>query len=259
MKPTTMGSVMGVVLAAACGLAAADYTIGSSFNKDTEGWGTLNDVQNFQWDGGIGNPAGAIRGQDIGSGNVWYFTASTLYHGDLSGAYGNTLSWELLGIVGNHTTIPDQADVMLTGAGITIGIDADVQPLNGQWTPWEVVIAPGAWRTVTNTSNGALGTPVDEAQIRAVLADVIGLYIRGEYTNTAGDRMALDNVSLIVGGLCPADLAAPYGVINVFDLFAYLDAYNAADPIADIAEPFGVFNLFDVFEYLDLYNTGCFP
>ena len=56
---------------------------------------------------------------------------------------------------------------------------------------------------------------------------------------------------------CPADLAAPLGVLNFFDVSAFLAAYNAQDPAADFAEPFGVFNFFDLSAFLAAYNAGC--
>ena len=56
---------------------------------------------------------------------------------------------------------------------------------------------------------------------------------------------------------CPADLAAPAGVLNFFDLAAYLDLYNAGSPQADWAAPAGTLNFFDLAAYLDAYNTGC--
>lgn len=56
---------------------------------------------------------------------------------------------------------------------------------------------------------------------------------------------------------CPTDLAAPFGVLNFFDLAAYLDLFNATDPGADIAEPFGVVNFFDLVAYLNAFAEGC--
>lgn len=57
--------------------------------------------------------------------------------------------------------------------------------------------------------------------------------------------------------LCPADLAPPFGVLNFFDLAAYIALYNAMDPAADLAPPFGVWNFFDLAAYIALYNAGC--
>lgn len=59
---------------------------------------------------------------------------------------------------------------------------------------------------------------------------------------------------------CPADLdppGAPDGVLNFFDVAAYLGLYNAQDPEADFAEPFGTLNFFDVAAFIAAYNAGC--
>ena len=54
-----------------------------------------------------------------------------------------------------------------------------------------------------------------------------------------------------------ADVAEPFGVINFFDLSAYITLFNAQDPAADLAGPFGTLNFFDVAAYVDLFNQGC--
>ena len=58
-------------------------------------------------------------------------------------------------------------------------------------------------------------------------------------------------------GCSTADLAEPFGTVNVFDLFAYLGLYAAQEPSADLAEPFGTINVFDLFSYLERYAQGC--
>ena len=56
---------------------------------------------------------------------------------------------------------------------------------------------------------------------------------------------------------CPADLAPPFGVLNFFDLAAYIGLFNAGSPDAYLAAPFGALNFFDVAAYLAFYNAGC--
>jgi hypothetical protein len=58
-------------------------------------------------------------------------------------------------------------------------------------------------------------------------------------------------------GPCPADLAPPFGTLNIFDVSAYLNAYNDNNPAADLAEPVGVLNFFDISAYLQSYAAGC--
>lgn len=59
------------------------------------------------------------------------------------------------------------------------------------------------------------------------------------------------------GGCSDADVAEPFGVLNFFDVAAFISAFNAQDPSADIAAPFGAWNFFDVSTYITLYNQGC--
>lgn len=55
---------------------------------------------------------------------------------------------------------------------------------------------------------------------------------------------------------CEADFNND-GILNFFDISAYLAAFNTQDPAADIAEPFGVWNFFDLAAFMSLYNAGC--
>lgn len=54
---------------------------------------------------------------------------------------------------------------------------------------------------------------------------------------------------------CPADLNGD-GVLNFFDVSAFLGAYTASDPAADFTGD-GVFNFFDVSAFLTAFSTGC--
>ncbi len=53
-----------------------------------------------------------------------------------------------------------------------------------------------------------------------------------------------------------ADLAAPFGELNFFDVSAFLTGYNAQDAAADLNND-GVFDFFDVSSFLTTYNAGC--
>jgi hypothetical protein len=54
---------------------------------------------------------------------------------------------------------------------------------------------------------------------------------------------------------CAGDLTGD-GVLNFFDVSAFLNAYTAMDPIADFTGD-GVFDFFDVSAFLNAYNGGC--
>jgi hypothetical protein len=54
---------------------------------------------------------------------------------------------------------------------------------------------------------------------------------------------------------CPADLTGD-GVLNFFDVSAFLSAFSAADPAADFNND-GEFNFFDVSAFLGAFTAGC--
>ncbi len=173
--------------------------IAYSFDSDAMGWGTVSDATGFMWDDTIGNGGlGAIRARDVVSGDIWYFNAPAGDLGDLSGLYGNSISYDLMALTGNQALGGDRADIMISGAGMTIGIDLDAQPVRDEWVSVSTMVSTDLdWRVVDDFGDG--GMSADEVtleQFQAVLADVTGFYIRGEYTS-GGDAMALDNVNLV--------------------------------------------------------------
>lgn len=54
---------------------------------------------------------------------------------------------------------------------------------------------------------------------------------------------------------CPADLTGD-GVLNFFDVSAFLSGFAASDPIADFTGD-GVYNFFDVSAFLSAFAAGC--
>ncbi|MEZ6241648.1 MAG: FG-GAP repeat protein [Phycisphaerales bacterium] len=60
-----------------------------------------------------------------------------------------------------------------------------------------------------------------------------------------------------VGSPCPADLAEPYGVLDIDDALAFLTAFADEDPAADLAVPLGVFDFSDALAFLLAFTAGC--
>lgn len=82
--------------------------------------------------------------------------------------------------------------------------------------------------------------------------------------NDLVDVVTLDSVlstksvsllSVSLSSACPADLTGE-GTLNFFDVSAFIDAFNAHDPVADF-HPDGVFNFFDISDYLAAFSSGC--
>jgi hypothetical protein len=256
-KPMNIAS--NLALAAAVAVASlvcpARADLVYTFDADLEGWSSINDTSTFVWDGAIGNPGGAARGVDQAAGDIWYYAAPAGDLGPLGSLYGRRVSYEIRGITGNQTSIGALADVMIVGNGQRIGVNFAVQPVNGQWTAWSVAVdASAAWR-VSATDGTLSGPNLTEGQIRAVLEDATGLFIRGEYTN-GSDSTALDNVVIETGGCNDADFAAPFGTLDFFDVQAFLAAFSAHASAADLNGD-GVFDFFDVQRFLTSFSAGC--
>ncbi len=56
---------------------------------------------------------------------------------------------------------------------------------------------------------------------------------------------------------CPADVAEPFGVLDLADVQAFIAAFVAGDPLADIADPSGVLDLADVQAFIASFVAGC--
>jgi hypothetical protein len=56
---------------------------------------------------------------------------------------------------------------------------------------------------------------------------------------------------------CDADIAPPFGVLDLADINAFVTAFVAQQPPADLAAPFGVFDLADINAFVTSFNAGC--
>ncbi len=56
---------------------------------------------------------------------------------------------------------------------------------------------------------------------------------------------------------CPADIAAPFGVLDLADISAFVTAFTTGAPAGDVAEPFGVFDLADISGFVQAFLDGC--
>lgn len=64
-------------------------------------------------------------------------------------------------------------------------------------------------------------------------------------------------VAYDTGTGCPADMVAPFGVLDLSDVQAFIAAFVAGDPMADLAEPAGVLDLADVQVFVSSFMAGC--
>lgn len=80
------------------------------------------------------------------------------------------------------------------------------------------------------------------------------LVLGGSFT-TAGSLSSGKVAAILSAPACPADLTGD-GVLDFFDISAFLNAFNAMDPAADFTGE-GIFDFFDVSAFLNAFNAGC--
>ena len=128
-----------------------------------------------------------------------------------------------------------------------------VAPDNG---PNGVVTLAGAFGAVDFTGYTEFSDPWDYAT--PVLIGIGQVYGPGhEPINAFGfnGRIYSAQFHISCEATCPADLTGD-GVLNFFDISAFLSAFSAMNPIADLTND-GVFNFFDVSAFLAAFAAGC--
>jgi len=59
------------------------------------------------------------------------------------------------------------------------------------------------------------------------------------------------------GGCNDADIAEPFGVLDLGDVQTFIAGFTSQDPVADLAAPFGVWDLADVQAFIAAFTAGC--
>ncbi|MEO8591658.1 MAG: gliding motility-associated C-terminal domain-containing protein [Flavobacteriales bacterium] len=157
----------------------------SRFTTSTEGWSIAGDgIGPFLV--GDGNPGGCIQANDLNLDAVWYWSAPCSFLGNKSASIGSYLYFDR-----KTTDIgdADPADVVMEGAGISIGTTLSMGP-GTEWTHQGVQLVASAWHRMVP------GLPaVTQAEMQAVMGSLTKLWIKGEY-GIPVDMGWLDNVIL---------------------------------------------------------------
>ncbi|MEM1183505.1 MAG: GC-type dockerin domain-anchored protein [Planctomycetota bacterium] len=86
----------------------------------------------------------------------------------------------------------------------------------------------------------------------------------GDFDDTLGDESY--GALMYIGNLNPeeppmgcnaADIALPFGILDLSDIDAFIAAFATSDPVADIAAPFGVIDLSDIDAFIGAFLAGC--
>ena len=80
--------------------------------------------------------------------------------------------------------------------------------------------------------------------------DASNALVGGSFSLTGGFWAGVDSAAP-----CPGDLTGD-GILNFFDVSAFLSAFSSMNPIADFTND-GIFNFFDVSAFLSAFSAGC--
>lgn len=181
------------IAAGLCAAAAAHATVlaESTFDTGAEGWKAGNGASNFTWHSTGGHPGGYVSANDAATDKVWAFIAPDSFLGNMSAAFGGTLSYDLKSSNPSLSSGGAYPEVKLIGGpGGLVLVEATNDAPGKFWNTFSVQMTPGAWHI--GDLNGAVATAAD---LQSVLGNLTALYIRGEFSLKA-DVGSLDNVVL---------------------------------------------------------------
>lgn len=130
-----------------------------------------------------------------------------------------------------------------------VGVDSLPLRDGAHWVE-EVVIDLRAWDA--GTDSGTTFTAINEdTDPREPIRS-----IAGEPPFAGTGPLGTMRFTFVRAISCGADLASPFGVVDLFDLLAYFDAFGAQDASADLNTD-GSFDVFDVLAYVDAFTQPC--
>jgi hypothetical protein len=165
----------------------------STFDTSNDGWVIVSypfqshvkapGTSPLPFDGGFGTPPGSVRVGDVfGETGI---SAPAAFLGDRSASYGDTLSYDIFIRFSDEVSYPA---VVFNGGDMSLYYIAPPPILKG-WEHRVVPLSETGWRVSDS------GVAATEAQFKAVLQNLVGLYIYTEW-NTGLDDTNVDNVSI---------------------------------------------------------------
>lgn len=178
--------------------------ITSTFDTDADGWVALYNVgtvatSTYQSSGG--NPGGFMSaapptaGGSVNTSMAWYWQAPAKFLGQHDLSFGQLLEFDLIqSVAGTDNTV---SDVVVGGpSGATLHYTFPQKPQTS-WTSYSIPLDNTAdWRY-----GGKTGAVASKYQIKYILSNVTGLWMRCKYINSAGYTCGIDNVRLGVRSL----------------------------------------------------------
>jgi hypothetical protein len=183
-------------------------------------------ITNEAWDYRVGN------GVDVESSSEGGFNVGFVRPGEW---IEYTVSSPRPAPTGSTPASPRRARAARSGSPSTVRTSAPGSP-----SP-----RPAAWQSWTTVSS--------EVELAA------GEYVM-RWENLSGGNTSYNFnwfEGQFLGGGCPADLAEPFGILDLADINAFTLGFVTQDQASDLAEPFGVLDLADINAFVASFTAGC--
>ncbi|MFI4856008.1 MAG: laminin B domain-containing protein [Phycisphaerales bacterium JB065] len=250
-----MRGILWCALVASASSAWAGAPIVENFEGGVSGWRVADmvcggpylspaGIYEVDWNESGGNPGAYISRLDPSS-NCFYFEASEVFTGDLSGYVGGRLGYSVRTDLDNYDL---ERGVILIGADNTVLYGELPLPATGIWGRRCLLLNAASFR-VGNRS-GAIATP---AQFQAVMADVAKLYLPAEFGSIVAETVGIDRVEL--SGACLADVNVS-GAVDLGDLNLILANFASTSGLGDLNCD-GIVDLADLNAVLAAFGTVC--
>jgi hypothetical protein len=228
--------------------STVDMTNVSGYPSNREGWGRvlLDDALFFDGDSRY-NVVYDFRNASadaMSTGDVWETTINVASFGQ---SFKATLVWHDAPAATNAAFTPVN--------NLDLEVDAPF--------PFTETLIGNSFVNGQSDGTGGSADSINNVEMVYLSAGLAGEYtirVKGTAINTGTQGFALvitGDVAEATAGCTDADLAEPYGTIDIFDVLAFIEGYNSQDPSVDFADPIGTFDIFDVLEFISSYNAGC--
>ena len=226
--------------------------LASADGEADAGWTIANEgVSSGGWERGVPSASdrqgGPNRDAD-GSGSCWTTGLGT--NVDLDG--GPTRLTTPVIDLGDATEAFVDVSLWMNADGSSDRLLVEFSADGSGWSTIDSLPSTPGWAPRTyRVSDFAAGAQT--LRMRFTVADA-GV---GNTIEAGVDAFAVRAAACGPAGCVAADVAEPFGVLDLADVQAFIGGFASQDPIADIAEPSGVWDLADVQAFIGSFNAGC--
>jgi len=110
-------------------------------------------------------------------------------------------------------------------------------------------------QSLLNDSKGGFGSPLSRSTGTTPLAMIVCDVNNDGVNDITTANYDADTISFFASAACIADFTGD-GVLDFFDVSAFIAAFNAQSPDADLNGD-GSFDFFDVSSFIGLFSAGC--